>query len=278
MLEASHPTTLPQRNKVADCLEALWFLIFPDHQSSQREFLKEASRERLPDVEALCRRELTLQIRRALSGVEGGPDRAVALAGDFMSKLPAIKQKLLQDARAAYERDPAASGVDEIILTYPGYLALMTYRLAHELALLGVPLIPRMMSEYAHSLTGCDIHPDARIGEALFIDHATGVVIGQTAVIGNRVTIYQGVTLGSLSVKNRNDAKQRHPTIEDDVVLYSNATILGGETVIGARSVIGGSSWITYFVPPDSRVILAKPQTITTKTQKPIQYIPNWDI
>ncbi|HSA58572.1 MAG TPA: serine O-acetyltransferase EpsC [bacterium] len=278
MLESSHRTTLPQRNKVADCLEALWFLLFPDHRPSDRDFLKGASAERLPEIEVSCRRELTLQIQRALAGVDDGPGRADSLAGEFMAKLPVIKQKLLQDARAAYERDPAASGVDEIILTYPGYLALMTYRLAHELSRSGVPLIPRMMTEYAHSLTGCDIHPDARIGEALFIDHATGVVIGQTAVIGDRVTIYQGVTLGSLSVKNRGDAKQRHPTIEDDVVLYSNATILGGETVIGARSVIGGSSWITYFVPPDSRVILAKPQTITTKTQKPIQYIPNWDI
>lgn len=258
-------TLLPQRNRVADCLEVLWHLLFPDHHPTGHSFSDDAS----------CRGELGLQIERAFAG---DASRARGLADDFMAKLPVIKSKLMQDAQAAFERDPAAHGLDEIILTYPGFLALMTYRLAHELSLMGIPYLPRLMTEYAHSLTGCDIHPDARIGSSLFIDHATGVVIGQTSIIGDRVTIYQGVTLGSLSVKNRSDAKQRHPTIEDDVVIYSNATILGGETVIGARSVIGGSSWITFSVPPDSRVILAKPQTIMSKTQRPINYVPNWDI
>jgi serine O-acetyltransferase len=269
---------LPQRDKVAYCLEALWLLLFPDHLPSSRHFLKGASRDNLDAVETSCREELERQIQRAFHGKGRESHEIRASVDDFMDKLPGIKRKLLSDAQAAYERDPAATGINEVILCYPGFLALMTHRLAHELARFKIPFIPRIMSEHAHSLTGCDIHPDAKIGEALFIDHATGVVIGQTSVIGDRVTIYQGVTLGSISVRTRDDHKQRHPTIEDDVVLYSNATILGGKTVIGARSVIGGSSWITSSVPPDSRVIIAKPQSIMTQTQQPIDYVPNWDI
>jgi serine O-acetyltransferase len=174
--------------------------------------------------------------------------------------------KLANDVRAAHQGDPAAKSYDEIIFSYPGLFAVTVYRVAHQLYKQNLPLIPRIMTEYAHSVTGIDIHPGASLGESFFIDHGTGAVIGETTEIGNRVRIYQGVTLGALSVPReevdelRN--RKRHPTIEDDVVIYSGATILGGETVIGARSVIGGNVWITESVPPDTRVYLKKPELV----------------
>src|SRR3989338_5110528 len=213
-----------------------------------------------------CREELIVQVARTL----GAKGDGAALVDDFLENLPVVKEKLIRDAQAACERDPAATGIDEGLLSYPGFLALMTYRLAHELSLRGVPLLPRMMSEYAHALTGCDIHPDARIGEKLFIDHATGVVIGQTSVIGDCVTLFQGVTLGALALK-RSSKGQRHPTVEDDVTIYANATILGGQTVIGKGSAIGGSCWITTSVPPGSKVILSKPHMILTFTGETVE-------
>jgi serine O-acetyltransferase len=164
------------------------------------------------------------------------------------------------------EGDPAAKSYDEIIFSYPGLLAITVYRLAHKLHELVVPLIPRIMTEHAHSLTGIDIHPGAIIGESFFIDHGTGVVVGETTDIGDRVRVYQGVTLGALSLpKDKIDRfrnKKRHPTIEDDVIIYSNATILGADAVIGARSIIGGNVWITERVPPDTKVILKRPELV----------------
>lgn len=188
----------------------------------------------------------------------------VAIA--FMQALPELRSSLAKDVRAAYEGDPAAGSMDEIIFSYPGVFAISVYRIAHELFHLGVPLIPRIMTEYAHGKTGIDIHPGAHIGESFFIDHGTGVVIGATTEIGDRVRIYQGVTLGALSLPR--DAmdelrdRKRHPTIEDDVVVYAGATILGGDTVIGARSVIGGNVWITESVPPETRVFLKRPELL----------------
>ncbi len=189
---------------------------------------------------------------------ERGQEAAVA----FLQTLPTLRETLAGDIRAAYEGDPAASGYDEIIFSYPGLFAVTVYRIAHILYGMKIPLVPRIMTEFAHSRTGVDIHPGAEIGEGFFIDHGTGVVIGETAVIGNRVRMYQGVTLGALSLSREEcqalrNAK-RHPTIEDDVILYANATVLGGETVIGARSVIGGNVWITSSVPPDTEVFLRK--------------------
>jgi serine O-acetyltransferase len=193
---------------------------------------------------------------------EKGREAAV----DFMEELTRLRVLLAKDIRAAYEGDPAAKSYDEIIFSYPGLLAITVYRIAHKLYELRVPLIPRVMSEYAHSVTGIDIHPGARIGESFFIDHGTGVVIGETTQIGNRVRIYQGVTLGALSlpkeaVEQLRDEK-RHPTIEDDVIIYAGVTILGGEAVIGARSVIGGNVWITASVPPDTKVFMKQPELI----------------
>ena len=172
----------------------------------------------------------------------------------FFDELPKIVQVLDQDAMATFTGDPAAYSREEVIITYPGFYAVCIHRLAHAISKLGVPLIPRLMSEYAHEKTGIDIHPGATIGESFFIDHGTGVVIGETSHIGRNVKIYQGVTLGALSVKKRMQSIKRHPTIEDDVVIYANSTILGGETVIGKGSVIGGNTWITKSLPPGSVV------------------------
>ena len=191
-----------------------------------------------------------------------GQEAAIA----FMHHLPRLRSILAMDVRAAYQGDPAAKGFDEIIFSYPGLFAISVYRIAHLLFEQGIPLLPRIMTEYAHSMTGIDIHPGAHIGESFFIDHGTGVVIGETCEIGKRVRIYQGVTLGALSVKReeveslRN--RKRHPTIEDDVIIYSGATLLGGDTVIGARSVIGGNVWLTESVPADTQVYMKKPELV----------------
>ncbi len=182
--------------------------------------------------------------------------KAEELSLEFLKKIPAIRALLDTDLQAAYDGDPAATGIDEIIFAYPGILAITIYRLAHELYLLKIPMIPRIMTEYAHSNTGIDIHPGATIGKYFFIDHGTGIVVGETTVIGNNVKIYQGVTLGALSTRGGQNlrGKRRHPTIEDNVTIYSNASVLGGETTIGHDSIIGGSTFITESVPPESRV------------------------
>lgn len=182
------------------------------------------------------------------------PESPRKIADAFFKSLPEIKEQLKSDAGSIAENDPAATCTDEVIMTYPGFHAIMMYRLANRLAILGVPLIPRVMTEYAHSLTGIDIHPNATIGSPFFIDHGTGIVIGETAVIGKRVKLYQGVTIGALSVSKNMASTKRHPTIEDDVVIYASSTILGGETVVGHDSIIGGSVWLTKSVPPFSMV------------------------
>jgi len=188
------------------------------------------------------------------------------IALNLLESIPSLRKILATDVRAVYEGDPAAKSHDEIIFSYPGIFAVTVYRVAHKLFELQVPLLPRIMTEHAHSLTGIDIHPGADIGERFVIDHGTGVVIGETTVIGKNVRIYQGVTLGALSLPKdageRLRGKKRHPTIEDDVIVYSGATILGGNTVIGARSIIGGNVWITKSVPPDTKVIMETPKLV----------------
>lgn len=172
----------------------------------------------------------------------------------LMQSLPRLRALLNEDVRAAYDGDPAAASVEEIIFSYPSVEAITAHRVAHELRKMGVPMIPRIITEHAHSRTGIDISPGATIGERFFIDHGTGVVIGETAVIGHNVKLYQGVTLGALSVERNHRGDKRHPTLEDDVTIYSGATILGGETVIGRGSVIGGNVWLVESVPPGSTV------------------------
>ncbi len=181
--------------------------------------------------------------------------KAEGITRRFVAGLPEIAELARLDAEAALDGDPAADSLDEVILSYPSVYAVASYRLAHLLVQEGVELLPRLMSEYAHRLTGIDIHPGAVIGRRFFIDHGTSVVIGETTVIGDNVKIYQGVTLGALSVKREFKDRKRHPTIEDDVVIYSNATILGGDTVIGRGAVIGGNVWLTKSVPPGARVM-----------------------
>ena len=170
----------------------------------------------------------------------------------LIEEIPEIRRKIQLDVLAAFKGDPAAKSNEEVVLSYPGLEAILVYRIAHFLFANGVPIIPRIMSEHVHGKTGIDIHPGADIGESFFIDHGTGVVIGETCIIGNNVKIYQGVTLGALSVKKNLQNKKRHPTIEDDVTIYANATILGGETVIGRGSIIGGNTWVTESVPAES--------------------------
>lgn len=191
-----------------------------------------------------------------------GPATAEELTIRFISRLVDLRAMLSQDVEAAYAGDPAAKGYDEIVVAYPAIRALAIYRIAHELHEYGVPLLPRIMSEYAHDRTGIDIHPGAQIGAHFFMDHGTGIVIGETAVIGDRVRLYQGVTIGATSIRDSSSlrGKKRHPTIEDDVTIYAGATILGGDTVIGAGSIIGGSVWLTKSVPPRSRVLVDPPR------------------
>lgn len=195
----------------------------------------------------------------ARPGSHGCRRRAQRITQSLLGALPELRAELGRDVLAAFDSDPAASGIDEIVACYPGLYAIAIYRVAHRLLHEGAEVVPRMLTEQAHSRTGIDIHPGATIGESFFIDHGTGIVIGETTIIGNRVRIYQGVTLGALSVRDRGRtdkplAKKRHPTIEDDVIIYANATILGGNTVIGRGAVVGGNAWITYSVPPGIRV------------------------
>ncbi|RMH39910.1 MAG: serine acetyltransferase [Deltaproteobacteria bacterium] len=263
---------LPSMDEVARVLDQARALIFPGFvgpglvRATETE-LRDYVRER---VESL-RRTLRRQVYRGLhhkSQLERGTqdldcpecaERADVITEAFLGELVGLRQQLALDVQAHYEGDPAATGTDEVVFCYPGLYAISVYRIAHALLDLGAKIIPRMMTELAHSRTGIDIHPGARIGRSFFIDHGTGVVIGETTVIGDRVRIYQGVTIGALSVPRGagRPTGKRHPTIEDDVVIYSGATILGGNTVIGAGAVIGGNCWVTSSVPPGARVTLA---------------------
>ena len=218
------------------------------------------------DYAALHLERIEKQLFRqiALTLPEGQEDRAADLAAEMVAKLPQIAQKVQMDLEATFDGDPAAASREEILFSYPGLFAILVYRVAHELYHLQIPILPRMMSEYAHSHTGIDIHPGAQIGDYFFIDHGTGIVVGETTVIGDRVKLYQGVTLGALSTRDghRSRAGQRHPTVEDDVTIYSGASILGGETVIGRGSVVGGKAFLTDSVREDTQVVIHAPETV----------------
>ena len=200
----------------------------------------------------------------------------------FIERLPVIRARVAEDLQASFDGDPAANSLQEIVLAYPTIRALSIYRIAHELYVLDVPLLPRVMSEYAHDRTGIDIHPGARIGRHFFVDHGTGVVIGETAEVGDRVRIYQGVTLGATSLRDSSSLRgqKRHPTVEDDVTIYAGATILGGDTVIGTGSVIGGNVWLTESVLPGTQVV-AEPARYVVRPQSPEQQSAvqlRWDL
>jgi serine O-acetyltransferase len=208
--------------------------------------------------------------------------KAEVVTTRFLRRLAAVRALLAEDVEAAFEGDPAARSYAEIVVAYPSIYAIASHRLAHELYRLEVPLIPRIITEHAHSRTGIDIHPGATIGRSFFIDHGTGVVIGETCQIGERVRIYQGVTLGALAVHGRAMCgAKRHPTIEDDVVIYAGATILGGDTVIGRGSVIGGNVWLTESVPPGSKVQIEPPRHLVRTGSADVESLPHqleWDI
>ena len=213
------------------------------------------------EIPALSQRFLELA-----AALEGGPAPEEALAG-FLEALPGVREMLAEDVEAAFEGDPAARGFAEILVAYPSIHAIAIQRLAHVLYRLGVPLIPRIMTEHAHSRTGIDINPGATIGRRCFIDHGTGVVVGETCVIGDNVRLYQGVTLGAFSPRRGQTLRgtKRHPTIEDDVTIYANATILGGETVIGGGTVVNGNATVIESVPPNSRVVPDPPRHIARR-------------
>jgi serine O-acetyltransferase len=239
--------SFPQKPEVYRFAERVLEILFPH-------FCLDTS---FPSEDAISAQIFQLQndLRKVLKPVEKELSRPVTeVANEFFNYLPEIYELLSKDAAAIVKEDPAATDRNEVILTYPGFYAIAMYRLAHELYQLQVPMVPRMLTEYAHQKTGVDIHPGARIGEYFCIDHGTGIVIGQTTVIGNHVKLYQGVTLGAVSVDKALANIKRHPTIEDHVVIYAGATILGGDVVIGRHSIIGGNVWLTESVQPYSKV------------------------
>lgn len=242
----------PNRQNVISILKDLQTLIFPgfhDNNCVASKDLKYITSELVSSVIA----HLTIEIQKALeyTGITDNTAEDVVLS--LIEEIPHLRKIILLDAEAALQGDPAARSIEEVILSYPGLEAIEIHRIAHFLHTKNIPIIPRIMSEYVHGKTGIDIHPGAQIGESFFIDHGTGVVIGETTIIGKNVKLYQGVTLGALSVKKEMVDKKRHPTIEDNVTIYSGATILGGQTVIGKGSTIGGNVWVTKSVPPDSK-------------------------
>ena len=237
---------LPRRDRIIELIEELRKVMFPGYFADGADvyFLGDT----LNGIQRILLEQLCLAI--------GDAERAQTVCEAFIRKIPEIQRMLVKDVEAEFEGDPAAQSREEVIFCYPGMTAIFVYRAAHELYKMRVPMIPRIMTEYAHSSTGIDINAGAEIGEYFFIDHGTGIVIGETTVIGSHVKLYQGVTLGALSTRSGQflSGKKRHPTIEDNVTIYANATILGGETVIGARATIGGNTFITESVPPDAKI------------------------
>lgn len=252
---------LPDRQAVILLIKDIRRLIFPAYYGEAA--LMSLAPE---DYAALLLERIEKQLQRqiALTLPEEQEAQAAELAAEMVTKLPQIAQQVQMDLEATFDGDPAAGSREEILFSYPGLFAILVYRVAHELYRLHIPILPRMMSEYAHSHTGIDIHPGAQIGDYFFIDHGTGIVVGETTVIGDRVKLYQGVTLGALSTRDGHHSLpgKRHPTVEDDVTIYSGASILGGDTVIGRGSVVGGNAFLTDSVQKDTRVVIHAPETV----------------
>lgn len=237
---------MPSNKRIADWAKAVLYLLFPERNTTGIKSLEE-----LKEVF----KEYQLELYNILTQTKACSNcNNKLIASQFFARIPDLYNTMLTDAQAIVDGDPAAQNIREVIRTYPGFTAICVYRIAHELWLLKVPLIPRILTEYAHSKTGIDIHPGAQIGNSLYIDHGTGLVVGETCIIGNHVKLYQGVTLGALSVQKEFSNTQRHPTIEDHVIIYAGATILGGNTIIGHHSTIGGNVWLTSSVDPYTTV------------------------
>ena len=294
--DAKRATPIPDYDNVVDLIVRLKSIVYPVFCAVEhsRDIVRERLRTEVADVgqslAKLIRRcimrdaqscvamkhsgcEESDAIERSRKLVENLEENSLDFTRKFLQKLPAIRESLMKDVQAAYDGDPACRNFDEVILCYPGLNAVTIHRMAHELYLLDVPFLPRMMSEWSHGETGIDIHPGARIGDYFFIDHGTGVVIGETCEIGKNVKIYQGVTLGALSFDKdeRGDlvrGTKRHPTLEDNVIIYANATVLGGRTIVGDGSIIGSSVWLTRSVEPGTTVTMKTP-SLRMKNQKP---------
>jgi serine O-acetyltransferase len=275
---------LPQPGEIQKCVETTRALLLPGFVGSplvgtSEDDVRSYVRDRVSDLEARLHQQIYRGLHHRCHQVRNsrGIDcehctaAATDIAERFLAALPELRSALATDVEAAYEGDPAATGTDEVIFCYPGLYAIICYRMAHRLLLDGASIIPRMISEHAHEKTGIDIHPGAAIGPHFFIDHGTGVVIGGTTIIGERVRIYQGVTLGALSLPKGKaraaESRKRHPTIEDEVIIYANATILGGETVIGRGAVIGGNCWVTSSVEANVRITVDECITHVPKTR-----------
>src|ERR1700756_1300488 len=274
-LEHLASTPLPDKSSIIQILDDLLEVIYPGYFG--RKYVEVSNIEyHIGDLTDSIYARLTQEIYRSVRPKcerkkDDDCDHCWKIAEEqaivFLRKLPNLRVRLSVDVQAAHDGDPAATSIDEVIFAYPAIFAITIFRLAHELHLQGIPLLPRIMTEHAHSVTGIDIHPGATIGSGFFIDHGTGVVIGETTIIGNGVKLYQGVTLGALSFAMDEEGrmirgKKRHPTIGDDVVIYAGATILGGTTAIGRGCVIGGNVWLTRSVPPYSRVLISEPELV----------------
>ncbi|WP_094227615.1 serine O-acetyltransferase EpsC [Methanolobus psychrotolerans] len=265
---------IPSKESLIEIIDLIKDILFPGYfgdQTVDRNTLSYHIGNEITDLFGKLSKQITNSIIQECNRYDQDCtdciDRGQEETLKFLKNIPELRAMLASDIVATYEGDPAAKSYDEIIFSYPGIFAMTVYRSAHQLHRQGISTLPRIMTEYAHNIVGIDIHPGARIGKGFFIDHGTGVVIGETCEIGDNVRIYQGVTLGSLSFPKDEKGElirgeKRHPTIEDDVIIYSNATILGGGTRIGARSVIGGNVWITKSVPPDTKVIIEEPRLI----------------
>ncbi len=247
----------PDKDIIIDMIGKLRRIIFPGYFTEKTYRIYNAKHNLSMLIE-----DVMFHLTEQVGLVMGSKQEAERICLAFFRAIPQVRALVQTDLQASYDGDPAASGKDEVIFSYPGLFAITVYRLAHVLYSLGVPMIPRIMTEHAHSVTGIDIHPGATVGEYFFIDHGTGIVIGETTVIGDHVKIYQGVTLGALSTRGGQNlrGKRRHPTIEDHVTIYAGASILGGETVIGSNSVIGSNAFITSSIAPGT--------TVTPKTQE----------
>lgn len=287
----------PSRDEIIEIIDLLLQLFYPGY-FGRRDVSDEDLSFHVGVLLSTLREKLTRQIELCLchDDEEDGTTvdvprcrhHATGRTAVFLQELPALRATLLKDVQAAYDGDPAARNLDEIIFAYPGLLAVTVYRVAHALHVLGVPLMPRIMTEWAHAATGCDIHPGATVGESFFIDHATGVVIGETSHIGDHVKLYQGVTLGALSIARDSAGRvirgtKRHPTVEDNVTVYANATVLGGDTVLGRGAVVGGSVFLTRSIGHGHKVALKAPElrvATPSSEQGPTagEWVPDFDI